>query len=175
MVSQSCYRIFIHLLHSSGNTRHTGASGWANWAYTKLTFYEHYLQSINWHFGCNFLGSWPYSSVHRKYVNICPGNGLLLFSALNHYMHELMIVQCIYPSSDNNVFIVESYVGHRQLPSQIARLMGPTWGPFGSDRTQLSPLLAPWTLLSGLLFSTKSRFTISQSKLTEIYFPCALM
>ena len=34
-------------------------------------------------------------------------------------------------------------------PSQIARFMGPTWGPPGADRTQVGPMLAPWTLLSG--------------------------
>ena len=34
-------------------------------------------------------------------------------------------------------------------PSQIARSMGPTWGPPGSCRP-LSPMLAPWTLLSGM-------------------------
>ena len=31
----------------------------------------------------------------------------------------------------------------------IARVMGPTWGPSGADRTQVGPVLAPWTLLSG--------------------------
>ena len=33
--------------------------------------------------------------------------------------------------------------------TQIARLMGPTWGPPGDDRTQVGPMMAPWTLLSG--------------------------
>ena len=33
--------------------------------------------------------------------------------------------------------------------SQIARFMGPSWGPPGSCRSQMSPMLAPWTLLSG--------------------------
>ena len=33
--------------------------------------------------------------------------------------------------------------------SQIARFMRPTWGPHGTDRTQVDPMLAPWTLLSG--------------------------
>ena len=33
--------------------------------------------------------------------------------------------------------------------SQIARFMVPTWGPSGADRTQVGPMLAPWTLLSG--------------------------
>ena len=30
-----------------------------------------------------------------------------------------------------------------------ARFMGPTWGPSGADRTQVGPMLAPWSLLSG--------------------------
>ena len=29
--------------------------------------------------------------------------------------------------------------------------MEPTWGPSGADRTQVGRMLAPWTLLSGLL------------------------
>ena len=33
--------------------------------------------------------------------------------------------------------------------SMIARFMGPPWGPSGADRTQVGPMLAPWTLLSG--------------------------
>ena len=37
--------------------------------------------------------------------------------------------------------------------SPIARFMGPTWGPSGADRTQIGPMLAPWTLLPGLFFS----------------------
>ena len=32
---------------------------------------------------------------------------------------------------------------------QIARFMGPTWGPPGSCRPQMGLMLAPWTLLSG--------------------------
>ena len=31
----------------------------------------------------------------------------------------------------------------------IAKFMGPTWGPSGADRTQVGPMLTPWTLLSG--------------------------
>ena len=30
----------------------------------------------------------------------------------------------------------------------ITRFMGPIWGPPGADRTQVGPMLAPWTLLS---------------------------
>ena len=34
------------------------------------------------------------------------------------------------------------------LYNLTARFMGPTWGPPGADRTQVGPMLAPWTLLS---------------------------
>ena len=36
--------------------------------------------------------------------------------------------------------------------------MGPTWGPSGADRTQVGPILAPWTLLSGLWWPIPSRY-----------------
>ena len=38
------------------------------------------------------------------------------------------------------------------FPSQTARLTWPTWGPPGSCRPQVGPMLAPWTLLSGLTY-----------------------
>ena len=34
---------------------------------------------------------------------------------------------------------------------QIAKFMGTTWGPPGSCRPQMGPMLAPWSLLSGTL------------------------
>ena len=33
--------------------------------------------------------------------------------------------------------------------SLIARFMGPTWGSSGADRTQMGPMLAPWTCYLG--------------------------
>ena len=42
--------------------------------------------------------------------------------------------------------------------SLIARFMGPTWGPSGADRTQVGPMLAPWTLLTGILKHDTSKF-----------------
>ena len=46
------------------------------------------------------------------------------------------------------VAILHNY-GTRTSP--IARFIGPTWGPSGADRTRVGPMLAPWTLLSGLV------------------------
>ena len=35
--------------------------------------------------------------------------------------------------------------------TQITKFMGPTWGPPGSCRPQMGPMLAPWTSLSGYI------------------------
>ena len=62
------------------------------------------------------------------------------------------------------------------FPFLIARFMGPTWGPSGADRTQVGPMLAAWTLLSGFSWSWLrhksapwlflSFFVVSQKHLT---------
>ena len=38
------------------------------------------------------------------------------------------------------------------ISSHIAKFMGPTWGQPGSYRPQMGPMLAPWTLLSGMQY-----------------------
>ena len=43
----------------------------------------------------------------------------------------------------------------RHTTSQITMFMGPTWGPPGSCRPQMGPMLAPLTLLSGILLLWK--------------------
>ena len=58
-------------------------------------------------------------------------------------MHEVW--KCLYASIANIIIVSGNY-----MVSLIARFMGPTWGPSGADRTQVGPLLAPWTLLSGI-------------------------
>ena len=35
--------------------------------------------------------------------------------------------------------------------TKIAKFMGPTWGPSGADRTQVGPMLAPWTFVQQLV------------------------
>ena len=39
----------------------------------------------------------------------------------------------------------------RTTDTKTAKFMGPTWGPPGSSRSQMGPMLAPGTLLSGQL------------------------
>ena len=47
-----------------------------------------------------------------------------------------------------------------QRDTQIAKFMGPTWGPPGSCRPQMGPMLAPWTLPSGDVTETSLTQTI---------------
>ena len=60
--------------------------------------------------------------------------------------------------------------------TQIAKFMGPTWGPSGSCRPrmgpmlapcrpQMGPMLAPWTLLSG------NEWNLEMAKVDVLYFP----
>ena len=39
--------------------------------------------------------------------------------------------------------------------------MGPTWDPPGADRTQVGPMLAPWTLLSGYRSNIQWWYTVN--------------
>ena len=55
-----------------------------------------------------------------------------------------------------HVWVIKSYIvwcGCTYIflhqASLIARFMAPAWGPSGADRTQMGPMLVPWTLLSG--------------------------
>ena len=52
--------------------------------------------------------------------------------------------------------------------SQIARIMGPTWGPPGSCRPQSGPMWAPWTLLSGMVLTL---YNSALDKLINSVFP----
>ena len=56
-------------------------------------------------------------------------------------------------------------------PSLIARFMGPTWGPSGADRTQVRPMLVPWTLLSGLAFGNHVPVSCTDLNLYQAYLP----
>ena len=58
--------------------------------------------------------------------------------------------------------------------SLLERVMGPTSGPSGADRTQVGPILAPWTLLSGVFsaiirtnydqFSSKDKYNLAKQQ-----------
>ena len=62
-------------------------------------------------------------------------------------------------------YVIISLAGvflHEISWSQIAKFMGPTWGPPGSCRPQMGPMLAQWTCYQG------STFTLSNSHQLDI-------
>ena len=62
----------------------------------------------------------------------------------------------------NSVCFNPLWYGLYCISSHIARFMGPTWHPPGDDRAQVGPMLAPWTLLSGLSIAFWIRFAMCQ-------------
>ena len=52
--------------------------------------------------------------------------------------------------------------------SRIARFMGPTWGPPGSCRPPMGPILAIWTLLSGIIWHSMIWFTRECKQLAKV-------
>ena len=53
--------------------------------------------------------------------------------------------------------------------TQIAKFMGPTWGPPGSLRPHMGPMLAPWTLLSGYTISDCGNCCIGVIKILILF------
>ena len=85
------------------------------------------------------------SSIHPRtirwngrYVTDSLGNAWVLC-----YRVEIVRLECQTKVQEKSTFI------RMQDVTQIAKLMGPTWGPPGSCRPQMGPMLVPWTLLSG--------------------------
>ena len=77
---------------------------------------------------------------------------------LKHFVLEIMahiLGRVIQSTHDIDIFTWYQMM-HRHHPtlkikaSQIAKFMGPTWGPPESCWPQVDPMLAPWTLLSGI-------------------------
>ena len=94
--------------------------------------------------------------VHEKHYKVLPTQ-MVPISALVRGL-----IPCIFPSLSSWLFTNQSagsnlryydplaYGEAKRKPTQIARSMGPTWGPPGSCRPQMGPILAPWTLLWGI-------------------------
>ena len=73
---------------------------------------------------------------------------------------ECLKVVCSFPTSTisaddstslDNRTSVGTVMTKSVLPTIIARLIGPTWGPSGANSTRVGPMLAPLTLLSGYI------------------------
>ena len=50
----------------------------------------------------------------------------------------------------------------------------PTWGPYGANGTQVGPMLAPWTLLSGMTPFTCGKASVHGGQLVDKCFEVSL-
>ena len=78
--------------------------------------------------------------------------GKILHIYIYIYMNEYIDIYTI--SLSNPCWLTRIWeiihTQHRNTTrAQTAKFMGPTWGPLGSCRPQMGPMLAPWTLPSG--------------------------
>ena len=87
------------------------------------------------------------------YVNFNEVHVFSVKGVVSNEMHILVSLKILYVHvymkglCDVGIMPVDGLVFQFSLSTQIAKFMGPTWGPPGSCRPQMSPMLAPWTLL----------------------------
>ena len=102
---------------------------------------------------------WPHESCYQERLPKNVSIYLLLMVFLTVYFH---IHNPLYQPILHNITRYWSVYPHPAITghdlsmpirerSLIARFMGPTWGPHGADRAQVGLMLAPWTLLSGVV------------------------
>ena len=87
------------------------------------------------------LSSSQAQGLHNIHNRVCKYRQRGCYSTLCSYIYRKISVAMM-----PNLYSVTS----QWIVSLIARFMGPTWGPSGADRTQVGPMLALWTLLSGM-------------------------
>ena len=109
------------------------------WKYPHLILYtaRHYPYSkIH---GANMGPTWVLSAPDGPHVG--PMNlAIRVLISVPHWVGITTLYVCK---------VLNQELGISQM-SLIARFMGPTCGPSGADRTQVGPMLAPSTLLSGV-------------------------
>ena len=104
-----------------------------------------------------WLSSVPYEYIIVEFAQCCPSKNVysnfilsLLFiflrTSMNRYQNQLSICFRV----KNKLSQYSNFPCELNVWTMIARFMGPMWGPFGADRTQVGPMLAPWALLSGI-------------------------
>ena len=89
---------------------------------------------------------------------MCKLENAVVEFVVSQILDHIYIYINLWNNSRYKVIMFHLYPHHKQhdhwdskcqpKTSLIARLMWPTWGPPGADRSQVGPILAPWILLS---------------------------
>ena len=96
--------------------------------------------------------------IHPSFLTIskpyCGYYGIFLVDLSHTHFHFIVVFGHLYSYQKSHIYVSfrNQCLYHKEythVSTQIARFMGPTWDPPGCCRPQMSPMLAPWTLLSG--------------------------
>ena len=111
----------------------------------------------------HWLVAWQHQTITWTSIDIsskvfCGIHSAVLQELLLNLIHDMCsdITLQIINISNRGQWVNAGWCMFYSYDNLIARFMGPTWGPSRADRTQVGPMLAPWTLLSGYLFSKYS-------------------
>ena len=136
---------FISILNTILKICISDSSNWKNDSVEIENHYHWLSAQTKLHFlltSKRLVGIMSYVKVHLCY-------GVLLLQVMRMYNNGGWYgwgIWAIVIYEDGSSYFLSSSVTVLPL---IARFMGPTWDPSGADRTQVGPMLAPWTLLSG--------------------------
>ena len=109
--------------------------------------------------------SWWQKPVKTSITTLDFQRRYCVFHYLNHAAAVLNI-KCA-------LFMLTTYVSVTTVHTLITRFMEPTWGPSGADRTQVGPMLAPWTLLSGYLWNYVYTYNVRERDSRQtLILPC---
>ena len=86
-----------------------------------------------------------------------------------------MLMFCFQGCVNGNKQILDCPTASAVTIALIARFIGPTWGLPGADRTQVGPMLAQWSLLSGWGFGIARYHNTTDHKEVSLFFAMHLV
>ena len=120
---------------------------------------------------CSFVRGIHQSLVDSSYKGpIMQGGGVFLIDGLSNYWTKSRELSVIW-----DALMLMCLYSNITAGPLIARFMWPTWGPSGTDRTQVGPMLAPWTLLSGSVITMAVKMCLCRKswRIYQIFFDLA--
>ena len=150
----------------SPNGRESVVAFYISWKKLVMNWLQQVLSAENFPFG---------EFIIRATLNIC----INLFNLCNACHITSIFHKCTFPGTWDTILMWELtratsvclawlLIGMTSIISQIAKLMGSTWGSHGSCGHHVGPMLAPWTLLSGITIEEASLHLLEPSLLMSL-------
>ena len=145
MINKKYYFIYqMHLLSAKYQTRYIQSFFYVHWRPFTIFKYDTYFDimvPLKMTRGCacfKYNNEWKLLQIHKTFFLISQRSGHYTWRVRETTFRGISFRQW------------KQYSFFFSILSLMARFIGPTWGPSGADRTQVGPMFAAWTLLSGL-------------------------